>query len=175
MSDDAGSGRRPDDGAENCHPRFRAVLAPNRSLGASGFLVMMLGVGLVSFVMGVAFALIGAWPVLGFFGLDVALIYIAFRLNYRDGRRFETIEIDDATLTLTRVDPKGRSERFEFNPYWVRVRLSRARNGRTRLALASHGRETLFGGFLTDDERSDFAATLRDALVQARRAPHAGG
>ena len=154
---------------------FRAVLAPNRSLGPTGFLVLMGGIGFVSFVMGAAFLLIGAWPVLGFFGLDVALIYLAFRLNYRAGRQYEVIEIDGSRLTLTRVDPSGKAERFDFNPYWVNVRLARGRNGRTRLALASHGRELAFGGFLTDDERRAFADTLRGALDVARRSPYGAG
>jgi uncharacterized membrane protein len=153
---------------------FRAVLAPNRSLAPTGFVVLMLAIGLVSFVMGVTFMLIGAWPVFGFFGLDVGLVYLAFRLNYRSGRRSETIEIDGPCLTLTRVDPKGRSESFELNPYWVSVRLSHARNGRTRLALASHGRELAFGAFLTDDERVEFAALLRAALHAARGASYTG-
>ena len=147
---------------------FRAVLRPHRSLGPTGFLLLMLGVGLVSFVAGLAFLLIGAWPVLGFFGLDVALVYLAFRANYRDGRRYETIEITGDRLSLTRVDPKGRTQSEELNPYWARVVLSEARDGRTRLALSSHGRDIPVGNFLTDDERRDLALVLRGALRDAR-------
>ena len=43
----------------------------------------MVAIGAVSFVAGVVFLLMGAWPVFGFFGLDVLLLYWAFRLNYR--------------------------------------------------------------------------------------------
>src|SRR5690606_40871520 len=49
---------------------FNAVLHPHRSLGPRGFLILMLAVGLVSFSAGVAFAVKGAWPIVGFFGLD---------------------------------------------------------------------------------------------------------
>ena len=108
---------------------FRAVLTPYRSLGATGFLILMSAIGLVSFVMGVAFLLLGAWPVMGFFGLDALLIYVAFRLNYRSGRVFETVELTPDLLTLTRVEPSGARARFEFNPYWVRVLLSERRTG----------------------------------------------
>jgi uncharacterized membrane protein len=147
---------------------FRAILAPHRSLSPAGFLLFMLAVGTVSFATGLVFLMLGAWPVLGFFGLDVLLVYIAFRLSYRSGRQFEVIELTHEQLTLTRVHPSGRSESFTFNPYWVRVDLERASNGHMGLSLSSHGRRLPFASFLTDDERVEFAAILRSALAEAR-------
>lgn len=147
---------------------FRAVLYPHRSLGPTGFLVLMLAVGGVSFITGMVFLLMGAWPVTGFFGLDVALIYAAFRLNYRAGRMYETVELTPEMLVVTRVHPSGRQESFDFNPYWVRVRLAPTPQGRTDLRLTSHGREFAFARFLTEDERREFSDTLSGALAQAR-------
>lgn len=149
---------------------FRVVLYPHRSLGPKGFLVLMLAIGSVSFVTGMLFLLKGAWPVFGFFGLDVALVYAAFRLNYRSGRLYETIELTPETLTITRVHPSGQRESFDFNPYWVRVRLAEAPHGGTDLRLASHGREFAFARFLTDDERRDLSDALSGALAAARAA-----
>jgi uncharacterized membrane protein len=149
------------------HAQF--VLHPHRSLGPRGFLILMSLIGVVSFVIGVVFAMIGAWPVLGFFGLDAALIYLAFKLNYRSGRLYETIDLTPDALTLTRVHPSGRKENYEFNPYWARVRLTTDRpDGRTSLRLAAQGREVLFGQFLTDDERRDIADALTGALLTSR-------
>jgi uncharacterized membrane protein len=147
---------------------FRAVLYPHRSLGPTGFLILMLAIGGVSFVTGMVFLIIGAWPVLGFFGLDVALIYGAFQLNYRAGRLYETVELTPQALTITRVHPSGAQESFDFNPYWVRVRLEEGPQGRTDLRLALHDREVAFGRFLSDDERREFSQALAGALAQAR-------
>lgn len=149
---------------------FRAVLHPHRSLGPRGFLVLMLAIGGVSFVTGMVFLLMGAWPVFGFFGLDVALVYLAFKLNYRSGRLHELVELTPETLTVTRVHPSGKRESFDFNPYWVRVFVAEGPQGRTDLRLTSHGRELSFGRFLTDDERRDFSDALTGALIQARTA-----
>ncbi len=151
---------------------FRAVLTPHRSLGPRGFLLLMGGLSLVSFITGVAFYLKGAWPVLCFFGLDVLIIYVAFRLNYRSGRLCETVEINDAKLTLTRVHPSGRAERFAFNPYWTRVDLAEGRDGRTALSLRHHDNVLWFGRFLNDDERREVADMLRQALANARGGTH---
>ena len=147
------------------------VLHPHRSLSQRGFLILMTAVGAVSFVAGMVFLWLGAWPVMGFFGLDVALIYWAFKLNYRSGKIFETIDISPDLLQLTRVHPKGAREIFEFNPYWARVRLTVDRpDGRTSLRLIAQGREVLFGRFLTDDERREVANAVSGALVTARSA-----
>jgi uncharacterized membrane protein len=147
---------------------FRAILHPHRSLGPTGFLILMLAIGGASFVTGMVFLLMGAWPVFGFFGLDVALVYIAFRLNYRAGRLYETVELTPEALTVTRVHPSGKRESFDFNPYWVRVLLAQSAHGRTELRLALHGREFVFGHFLTEDERRDFSNALTGALIAAR-------
>jgi uncharacterized membrane protein len=150
---------------------FRAMLTPYRSLGPSGFLVLMAALGGISFVAGVVFYLAGAWPVMGFFGLDVALVYVAFRLNYRSGRLYETVELTPARLTWTRVHPSGRREQFDCNPYWARVSLDQWPDGRTHLRITAEGRELTFGRFLTDGERRDLAVALRGALLAARGGP----
>jgi len=150
---------------------FRALLTPHRSLGPGGFLLLMVALAAVSFVTGMVFLMAGAWPVMGFLGLDVALVYLAFRLNYRSGRLYETVELTPARLTVTRVHPSGRREQFECNPYWARVSLREWPDGRTDLRILAQGREHAFARFLTDAERRDFAAALRGALLEARGGP----
>lgn len=146
---------------------FRAVLHPHRSLGPKGFLVLMLAIGGASFVSGLAFLLMGAWPVTGFFGLDVLLIYLAFKLNYRAARAYELVELTPSNLTLTQVSASGKARRFEFNPYWVRLLFSERPDGGNHLVLASHGRELEFARLLNDEERRDFAEALKGALAAA--------
>jgi uncharacterized membrane protein len=131
----------------------------------------MLALGTVSFVTGLVFLSMGAWPVMGFFGLDVLLVYLAFKLNYRAARAYELVELTPAALKLTRVTPSGRSKEFEFNPYWVRVRFIEHPDGSNNLKLTSHGREFEFGRLLNDEERRDFARVLERALATARTSP----
>ena len=160
----------PPDTGPQTPQAFRAVLHPHRSLSPTGFIILMVAIGSVSFVTGMVFLMMGAWPVFGFFGLDVALVYFAFRLNYRSGRLHELVDLTPASLTVTRVHPSGKRECFDFNPYWVRVQLAEDRGGRTDLKLKSHGSELSFGRFLTDDERRDFSRALAGALLDARAA-----
>ena len=150
---------------------FRALLHPHRSLEPKGFLILMLAIGGASFVTGMVFLIMGAWPVTGFFGLDVLLIYIAFKLNYRAARAYELVEVTSNALRLKQVSASGETRAFEFNPYWVRLLLTERPDGGTHLKIASHGRELEFARLLNDDERRDFARALKDALDAARLPP----
>ena len=151
---------------------FSAVLTPHRSLGPKGFMVLMGAVCAVSFGTGLLFYLLGAWPVIGFMGLDVALIYIAFRLNFRALRLYETVDLTDGALTVMRVDPSGKAQSWNFNPYWVRLSLMARRGRSTELSLASHGKRLVFASFLTDTEREDFALAL-SSVLSAEKSPDA--
>jgi uncharacterized membrane protein len=150
--------------------RFRAILLPHRSLGRKGFIIMMSGVSTVSVLTGLGFYLLGAWPVAGFLGLDVLLIYAAFRLNYRAARLHERVELTASELRLTRVYPSGRSQSWSFNPYWVRLELEEHEAQADRLSLRSHGRVLTFGSFLSDEEKRGFAEALSAALRMLRDA-----
>lgn len=150
-------------------PQLSVILRPHRSLGSRGFLALMLLFGGVSFAAGVAFSMLGAWPVLGFFGLDVALLYLAFRASYRSGEIYETIEISRELLSINRVAADGNTEVIECNPYWARVQLLNGRGGRTALGIGLHGRVVPIGSFLNDEERRSLATALGRALDAVRQ------
>lgn len=150
-------------------PHFAAVLRPHRSLGPTAYLILMGLVSAVSFAAGLMFWMQGAWPVSGFFGLDVLLLYAGFRLNYRDAGLYETVTIADQRLDVTRVMPSGRSRRWTFNPAWVRIELDEHASGVSNLWLKSGRDAVSLGRFLSDPERRDFAAALRQAIGSYRR------
>ena len=147
---------------------FDAVLTPHRSLSPRGFAILMTVIGLVGFCGGIAFLLIGAWPVFGFFGLDVALIYWAFKASYRSGRAHEIVRLTPRALTVERVDASGRAERWSFQPYWLRVAIDDPPGHASQLTLSSHGRSLAIGSFLSPGERAEFATALRLALAECR-------
>ena len=151
-------------------PPFCAVLRPNRSLGPRGFAVLMAAVGGISFVAGMVFVAMGAWPVFGFLGLDALLIYFAFRLNYRDGRLRETVEIIDGEMRITRTHPSGREEEWTFEPSWARVDLRGDVETGNALSVVSHGRHLELARFLSHSERAEFADVLSDALARYKPA-----
>lgn len=145
---------------------FDAVLQPHRSLGPRGFMLLMVFIGLISFAAGIVFTIMGAWPVFGFFGLDVLAVYIAFRINFRAARLHERVRLSASELEISRTRPDGRSRVWRFNPYWARI-VAPAEEGEGVL-VRSHGESVLLGRFLSPPEQQDFAAALQDALLRAR-------
>jgi uncharacterized membrane protein len=171
MNDDNHSGDSRDDAAADAKI-FSAVITPHRSLSPTGFLIFMLCLGGLSFISGISFVLMGAWPVCGFFGLDVLLVYIAFRANYRAGRAYEEVTVTASELTVRRVNHRGGVREFTLNPLWVRLdRIVHEEFGIERLFLISHGRRFPIAAFLGPDEKASFARALSTALGEARRGP----
>ena len=153
---------------------FDAVLHPHRSLGPRGFLILMGAMGVLSCIAGFAFLSAGAWPVFGFFGLDILIVYIAFRASSRSARWVETVRLTEEALEVREVDPKGRERSWTFQPYWLRVEMDDPPEHDSQLTLRSHGRGLIIGAFLAPEQRADLADALRDALDRHRRGVGAG-
>ena len=134
----------------------------------------MLVLGVISFATGMVFLLAGAWPVFGFCGLDVLLVYWAFRVNYRRAKAYEQVTVTPSELTVRKVSHHGRISEWTLNPLWVRLdRVVHAEFGIERLFLVSHGRRLAIAGFLGPQEKESFALALsaRARRGQARADP----
>jgi len=161
------------DNAADLEPTiFSATLTPHRSLGRAGFLILMALFGGISFITGMLFLVIGAWPVLGFFGLDVLLLYWAFRLNYRHADAYEQVTVTPSTLKVRKVSHLGRAREWVLNPLWVRLdQIELEEFGIDRLFLISRGRKLTIASFLGPNEKASFAKELGNALSEVRRGP----
>jgi uncharacterized membrane protein len=151
---------------------FAAVITPHRSLSNVGFLVLMIAVGGVSFAAGILFLILGAWPVFGFLGLDVLLIYWAFRVNYRAALAYEEVMVTHSELRVRKVSHRGKASEWSFNPLWVRLdRDTHEEFGIERLFLVARGRRLPIAGFLSPPEKESFAKALGAAIGEAKRGP----
>jgi uncharacterized membrane protein len=149
---------------------FSALLTPHRSLNRTSFLVLMGFVSVVSFVSGLVFLSMGAWPVFGFFGLDVLAIWWAFRVNFRRAAAYEEITVSPTALHVRRVSHRGGVSEWTFNPLWVRLDIETHEEfGIERLALVSRGRSLSIADFLGPDEKKSFSKALTAALNAAKR------
>ncbi len=149
---------------------FSALLTPHRSLNRTGFILVMAFLSVISFAAGIAFLIMGAWPVFGFFGLDALAIYWAFRINYRRARASEEILVTPAELRVRRISDRGHVAEWVLNPLWVQVdQIAHQEFGIERLYLVSRGRRMSIGSFLSPDEKASFSSALKAGLAAARR------
>ena len=154
----------------NSEPVFNAVLTPYRSLGRAGF-ILLVAITLAITIFNVIFFLVAdALPVAMFFGLDVALLYGAFYLNYRAARAREEVFVSRTELAIRKVAPSGRARVSRYNPFWAKFQVDRHHEfGITGMAVTGEGRRTVVGSFLNPDDRESFAKAFAAALASIKR------
>jgi len=147
---------------------FDATLRPNRSLSRFGFLLVMGAIALGGIGIGTAFFIAGAWPVAGFCGLEIILVYIAFKVNFREGKRSERLFLSGEGFKIFRTSPKGVETMERLEPTWLSVDLVLNRQSQPRIVIRSHGQEREVGGFLAPFEKVEVAEALQEALGRYR-------
>jgi uncharacterized membrane protein len=150
-------------------PLFAATLTPNRSLNRRGFRVVIAVVAVLASIPGMVFFSLGAWPIVGFIGLDVLLIWWALRASMKDGRRYEVVTLWPDQLELRQVSAGGKEQVLRFNPFFVKLVIDRDINERTTaLHLRTSDSDTEIGAFLNPDDKTSFAKVFGTALKKAR-------
>src|SRR5689334_20798114 len=149
---------------------FSALLTPHRSLSRTGFMLLMAFLTVISFAAGVAFLIMGAWPIFGFLGLDVLAIYIAFKINFRRARAREEITVTPSELRVRRISHRGHVMEWVLNPLWVQIdQITHEEFGIERLYLVSSGQRVSIGSFLGAEEKASFSKALRAGIEAAKR------
>jgi uncharacterized membrane protein len=141
---------------------FATSLVPHRSLSPEGFKWLIRGAIAANLLIGLPMMLLGAWPVLGFMGLDVWLLYWLFQRSYLDARRSETLTLTDRELIVERIAPDGEREQHRLDAYWLRVEDGE------RLVVVSRGNRVVIGRFLSPGEREAVGERLKAALAALR-------
>jgi uncharacterized membrane protein len=158
----------PRPGPDESGSDFDAVLFPNRSLPNHGFAAVMAIVIGANLAFGAYFYAIGAWPVIGFCGLDVFLVWLAFKLSYRQGRLRERVRIEAGVMRVSRTLPSGHESRWRLAPFFTRVIIDNPASDEACIRVVSKGRQLILGSFLSPGERTDFGKALDSALSRAR-------
>jgi uncharacterized membrane protein len=145
-----------------------AELTPNRSLSPRNFRILFLIVLAVLVPISIVFLVHGFWPVTGFLGLDLLLIWLAFRASYRSGRMKERVHVTRDCIHVSRYSASGRPEHWVVNPSWARVDFDPEKEQDPQaLKLRAGGRRLILGAFLSPPERRAFAEALQGAVRRA--------
>lgn len=148
---------------------FAAEIRPHRSLTTRGFVTVMIGFSALATMISVPFFLMGAWPVVGFLGLDVLALWLAFRISFRQARACEQVALTYVELLIRKVSARGAAREWRFNPSWVRLETESDEDfGMTGIAVASRGRRIAVAEALSPHERADFAEAFGRALATVK-------
>lgn len=146
---------------------FDALITPQRSPCPQGFALLMGTIGAVGGTIGLGFLFNGAWPVIVYFAITITLLGWAVRASILRSRAFEHLSLTPSRFSIRRVDFRGREERIEMQPYWLRVEL-RGGSHAEELKLRTHGVAHSVGLWLSPAERFELAEALKEALGALR-------
>jgi uncharacterized membrane protein len=149
-------------------PIFQATVRPHRSLSRKGVIIVICCMLAASLTVTSLMALLGAWPVVGFNGGDIALAIFLFWLNIRAARAVEIISLEADSLNIHRTDIHGRVQTLSLPPYWLNIVLQERTGTVPKLLLASRGAQTEIARQLGETEKRDLAASLTRALNRWR-------
>jgi uncharacterized membrane protein len=154
-------------------PVARLSVWPHRSLTRRGFVVFigttfaMLLVPLLAFVGTPVL-----WGLLPFMMGVLALTWVLIERSYADGRLTEVLTLWDDRVELVRFNPRGAEQRWEANPYWVRVEMHGTKGPvENYLTLSGSDRTVEIGAFLSPEERAALYADLTRVIDGVRNSP----
>ena len=148
---------------------FEATSTPQRSWTGRGFVVLALLLGGAGSATAALFVFLGAWPVLGFLGLEVPVVLVLMVAHHRRaGRASEVVSLSVGALRVRRTDPGGRRQEASLEPYWTRVEMREDPGAAGVLRLTCRGRAVEVGLWLSQPEKIAFAEALETALRRYR-------
>jgi uncharacterized membrane protein len=152
-------------------PAFSAEIRPQRSASERGINVFILVLAPIFLAPGIGFALVDAWPVAGFLGLDLAVLYGALRFSLRAGRARERITIGGGRVRVTRTDPRGRAETWDAPLDAARIAPTGQPGVSGGVAIHVHGSAIAVGRWLDAEDRRHLSDELLAAARGARASP----
>lgn len=148
---------------------FEAVTKPPAALSARGLRWLCALAAVAAAVPAILFTLMGAWPVLGFLGLEVAVVLGLVAMHRRWSRAaVESVQLTEGRLLVRRTDGRGRQENAELEAYWAQLTLEERPGAAPVLTASARGRTAEIGRFLAAEEKRALAEALQAALRRYR-------
>ena len=138
---------------------FELTIKRNCSISPQDLLCVLAFLGCVSLGIAVAFACLGAWPVLPFAGVEVLALALAFYLNGRHAADYERIALVRGRLVVEASDA-GCVRRNEFSMPWLRLE-ERRQGPDLHVVLRSGAAAIEVGRHLNTEQRASLAERLR--------------
>ena len=136
----------------------------NQSLTTRGLYILMFFITIPASYIGISFYVLGAWPVLGFMGFEILLIYIAFKILFYKNKFYEHIILDSEKLNILFKKKNKIIKKIELEPTWVQVKIEKIYENEDTLIVSSHGKKIILANYLIPEERLELAGKIKSGL-----------
>jgi len=136
----------------------------NQSLTTRGLYILMFFITIPASYIAISFYVLGAWPVLGFMGFEILLIYIAFKILFYNNKFYEHIILDSEKLNILFKKKNKIIKKIELEPTWVQVKIEKIYENEDTLIVSSHGKKIILANYLIPEERLKLAGKIKSGL-----------
>ena len=136
----------------------------NQSLTTRGLYILMFFITIPASYIGISFYVLGAWPVLGFMGFEILLIYIAFKILFYKNKFYEHIILDSEKLNILFKKKNKIIKKIELEPTWVQIKIEKIYENEDTLIVSSHGKKIILANYLIPEEWLKLAGKIKSGL-----------
>ncbi len=132
--------------------KFEILLKPNSSLTGVTRILFLGSIFFICSVIGIGFFLAGGIMILPFAGLEIILVYLAFKLSFNWSQQKQIIILSKDHVEV-RVD--GIKEFFTWKEFrsFATFNVTKKNNEDHDLSFRSKGKEVVIGGFLNQEDK----------------------
>jgi uncharacterized membrane protein len=145
-----------------------AVISPNRALSTRGLVTLLGTFFALDAALAVMFGLMGAGLVIGFMGLGLAALTLAFMLNNQRATHHERVQVSPVEVRVTRRMSATEMVVWTSPTAFTRVELVDGEASAGELRLRLRERQVAVAQALSRPERLAFAEALDAAIRRAR-------
>ena len=99
-----------------------------------------------------------------FFGLDILLVYVFFKINFRSGKKKEILILTKNQLIVEFYNSKKISKTYYLDANWLQIHLIKLKNEMSKLKISSKNKSVIIGSFLRHQEKIAVVKSLKKAL-----------
>ena len=148
---------------EKSNSNYLITLSPNSSLTGVYRIIFLASISFICVGIATVFYFFGAYLILPFAGIEIAILLIAFYLSFKWSSRKELIYISQEIVKIEKGIHKAEYLWEEFRTF-TSFQIEKDANKSLRLSFRSKGDDVIVGDFLNEDDKNILVNEIRNII-----------
>ena len=148
---------------EKSNSNYLITLSPNSSLTGIYRIIFLASISFICVGIATVFYFFGAYLILPFAGIEIAILLIAFYLSFKWSSRKEFIYISQEVVKIEKGIHKAEYLWEEFRTFTSFI-IENDANKLLRLSFRSKGDDVIVGDFLNEDDKNILINEIRNII-----------
>jgi uncharacterized membrane protein len=148
---------------EKSSSNYLITLSPNSSLTGIYRIIFLASISFICFGIATVFYFFGAYLILPFAGIEIAILLIAFYLSFKWSSRKELIYISQEVVKIEKGIHKAEYLWEEFRTF-TSFQIEKDANKSLRLSFRSKGDDVIVGDFLNEEDKNILINEIRNII-----------